>query len=164
MCPVRVKIAKIQRAESDPTKISVLGEGNRSPKPTPGGGEERVRSSQTRMRKLPSSSTGMRLLDPLQSCFVAGSGKRDRKSSFSVGAALAVLESVVERGEKLEPQLDSRIVVSYFADAFERLPSRKYAKLRAPEVTSKTFDDTMMPASKSSGVQCLSESRVARLM
>ena len=87
-----------------------------------------------------------------------------QKIGISAGVALTVLEGVVERGEKLEPQLDSRIVVSYFADAFERLPSRKYAKLRAPEVTSKTFDDTMMPASKSSGVQCLSESRVARLM
>ena len=59
---------------------------------------------------------------------------------ISVGAALAVLEGVVERGEKLEPPLDSRIVVAHFADAFERLVIGKYAKLRAPEVASKAFD------------------------
>ena len=59
---------------------------------------------------------------------------------FSVGVALAVLESVVERGEKLEPSLDSRIVVYHFADAFELLGNGKDAKLSAPEVASKAFD------------------------
>ena len=32
---------------------------------------------------------------------------------ISVGAALAVLECVVERGEKLEPPLDARVVVPH---------------------------------------------------
>ena len=57
-----------------------------------------------------------------------------------IGAAFSVLEGVVERGEKLEPRLDSRIVVSHFADAFECLVIREEAKLRAPEVAAKTFD------------------------
>ena len=47
------------------------------------------------------------------------------------GAALAVLEGVVKRGEKHEPPLDSRIVISYFAHAFKHL-IREDAKLRAP--------------------------------
>ena len=45
-----------------------------APKPTPRIGEERVRSTQARMRKIPPSSTGVRLLDPLRSCSVAVSG------------------------------------------------------------------------------------------
>ena len=51
-----------------------------------------------------------------------------------------MLGGVVERGEKLEPPLDSRIVVSRFADAFERLAIRKFSNLRAPKVASKAFD------------------------
>ena len=51
---------------------------------------------------------------------------------ISVGAALAVLEGVVERCEKLEPPLDSRVVISHFPNAFERHVIREDAKLRAP--------------------------------
>ena len=40
---------------------------------------------------------------------------------ISVGAALAVLEYVVRRGEKLEPPLNARAVVPHFPDALERL-------------------------------------------
>ena len=46
------------------------------------------------------------------------------KIGISVGAALAVLEGVVERCEKLEPPLDSRVVIPQFANAFERLVIR----------------------------------------
>ena len=59
---------------------------------------------------------------------------------IAVGAALAVLEGVVERGEKLDPPLDACIVVSHFADAFKRLVIRKDAKLRARKATSKASD------------------------
>ena len=58
---------------------------------------------------------------------------------ISIGAALAVLRGVVERGEKLEPPLDSRIVVSHFSAAFERLVVQNSANLRAPGVLSKAF-------------------------
>ena len=77
----------------------------------------------------------------------------------SLGAALAVPEGAVERCEKLEPPLDSRVVIFHFSNAFERLVIREDAKRRR-----RLMDQTMLPASKSSGVQCLSESRVARLM
>ena len=40
------------------------------------------------MRKIPPSSTGMRLLDPVRSCSVAGPGKRDRKSAFPLALPL----------------------------------------------------------------------------
>ena len=60
--------------------------------------------------------------------------------SISICASFAVFEGVVERGEKFEPSLDSRIVVSHFADAFERLEIRQDAKLRAPEAASKALD------------------------
>ena len=49
---------------------------------------------------------------------------------ISVGAALAVLEGVVNRSEKLDPPLDSHIVISKFANAFERLVIPEDAKLR----------------------------------
>ena len=51
---------------------------------------------------------------------------------FSVGSALAVLEDVVKRGETIEPPLDSRILISQFANAFEWLVIPEDAKLRAP--------------------------------
>ena len=63
-----------------------------------------------------------------------------REIGVSIGAALAVLQGVVERGEKLEPPLDSRVVISHFVSAFERLVIRGDAKPRAPEVASKAFD------------------------
>ena len=40
---------------------------------------------------------------------------------------------------ELEPPLDSRFVVSYFADVFERLVIHEDGKVRAPEVASKAF-------------------------
>ena len=84
---------------------------------------------------------------------------------ISVVVALAVLDGVVERGEKLESPLDSRIVISNVADAFKRFEIREDTILRTLEVASKAFDgQTMPPASKSSGVKSLSESRVERLI
>ena len=41
-----------------------------------------------RMKKIPPPSTGGRLLDALRSCSVAGSGKRDRNSTFPLALAL----------------------------------------------------------------------------
>ena len=41
----------------------------------------RGRSAQP-VRYMPPSSTGVRLVEPLRSCFVAGSGMRDRKSAL----------------------------------------------------------------------------------
>ena len=55
-----------------------------------------------------------------------------QKIGISVGAALAVLEGVVERCEKLEPPQDSSVVIPHFANVFERLVIRADAKLRAP--------------------------------
>ena len=54
------------------------------------------------------------------------------KIGISVGAALAILEGVVERGEKLEPLLDSRIVISHCVNAFEGLMTQEDVKRRAP--------------------------------
>ena len=59
---------------------------------------------------------------------------------ISVNVSLAVLEGEVERGETLETPLNSHIVVSHFADAFERLQVRNDAKLRTTNVASKAFD------------------------
>ena len=48
---------------------------------------------------------------------------------------------VVERGEKLEPPLNARIVVPHYADALECLiVIGKDAKLRAPNVASRALD------------------------
>ena len=59
---------------------------------------------------------------------------------ISVGAALAVLECVAERGEKLEPPPDVRIVVPRYTDALDSLVVRKYAKRRLTVVVLKTLD------------------------
>ena len=80
--PVRAKIAKSEEAKGSPPKTALSEWGTSPLKPTPGIGEARVRSPQAQMRKIPPSSTGMRLLDPMRSCSMAGSGKRDRKSAF----------------------------------------------------------------------------------
>ena len=69
---------------------------------------------------------------PTAVVFVCGLWQAGEKISISVGAALAVLESVVERGEDFEPPLDSRVVVPYRADALKCFVVRKYAKLRPP--------------------------------
>ena len=62
------------------------------------------------------------------------------KISISVGAALAILEGVAERGEEFEPPLDSLVVVPYLTDALKCFVDRKHAKLRAPQVTSESLD------------------------
>ena len=77
-----------------------------------------MRNRHARMRKIPPSSTGMRLLDPVRPCSVAASGKLDR-NGILVGAALAVLEGIVEGCEKLEPPLDSRLVIPHCANTIE---------------------------------------------
>ena len=83
----------------------------------------------------------------------------------AVRASFAVLECVVKRGEKLEPSLDSGLVVPYFAlpmlssvlwsEKIQTLVPQKYrgGVLRA---------QTMPPAFKSRDVQCRSESNLAR--
>ena len=55
-----------------------------------------------------------------------------QKNSNCVGTALLVLECVDERGGKLEPPLDARVVVFYLADALERFVVRQHTNLSAP--------------------------------
>ena len=82
------KSRKSEEAKGSPPKTALSGWGTSPLKPTSGIGEARVRSPQARMRKIPPSSTGMRLLDPVRSCSVAGTGKRDRKSAFLLALPL----------------------------------------------------------------------------
>ena len=79
------------------------------------------------MRKIRPPSTGVRLLDPLWSCVVAGF--TGQKVAVSVGDALAVLERVIKRDEKIEPPLDVRVVVAHFVDTLWWLMIRNNAKL-----------------------------------
>ena len=67
----------------------------------------------------------------------------------AVRAAFAILECVVERGEELEPPLDSFIMFRHFAYAFQCLVVGEYAEFGSPKVTSEVFEQTMLPASKS---------------
>ena len=78
------KSRKSEDAKGSPPQAALSGWGTSPLKPTRGMGEARVRSPQARMRKIPPSSGGMRLLDPVRLCSVAGSGQRDRKSAFSL--------------------------------------------------------------------------------
>ena len=82
------KSPKSEDAKGSPSQTAISGRGTIPPTPTPGFGEERMRNPQAQMRKIPLSSTGMILLDPLTSCSVAGSGERDRKSAFPLALPL----------------------------------------------------------------------------
>ena len=122
------KIAKVRIGKKQPTQDGAFGAGHQPTQADTG--------SRRRASAKPAGSdeeyitvlNGVRLLDPLRSCSVTGSGKRDRKSAFiSVGAAYAVFEGVVEGSEELKPPLDSRVMVPYFADALKRFVVRKYA-------------------------------------
>ena len=77
-----------EEAKGSPPKTALSGRGTSPLEPTPGIGDARVRSPEARMRKIPPSSTGIRLLDPVRSCSVAGPGKRDRKSAFLLALSL----------------------------------------------------------------------------
>ena len=47
---------------------------------------------------------------------------------------------VVERGEELEPPLDSGIMVPHFACAFQRLVVGEYAEFGTPKVASEALE------------------------
>ena len=64
---------------------------------------------------------------------MAGFIKQDIKPAFPLALPLRY-SKVVERGEELEPPLNSRVVVPYFANDLNRFLVRKYA------VTSESFD------------------------
>ena len=86
--PCARKSRTAEEAKGSPRKTTLSGWGTSPLKPIPGIGEERVRSPLARMRKIPSSSTGVRLLDPVRSCSVADSDKRDRKSAIPLAPPL----------------------------------------------------------------------------
>ena len=52
----------------------------------------------------------------------------------AVRAAFAILECVVERGEELEPPLDTGIMAPQFAYAFQCLVVGEYAEFGSPKV------------------------------
>ena len=58
----------------------------------------------------------------------------------AVRASFAVLECVIERGEELEPPLDSGIMVPHFAYAFQCLVVGEYAELGSPKVAAEAFE------------------------
>ena len=96
---------------------------------------------------------------------VAGSGKRAKIIGDAVGAAFSVLECAIERGDERKLPLDSCIEGPYFANALLCLVAGGYAKLCSPQYPrSRLGAQTMSPVPKSRGVQCLSESSVARLI
>ena len=56
--PLRAKIVQIRTGEREPTQNGVLGAGDQPIQANTGVGEERVRSTQARMRNMPPLSTG----------------------------------------------------------------------------------------------------------
>ena len=60
----------------------------------------------------------------------------------AVRASLAVLESVVERGEEHEPSLDSGVMVLHFAYAFQCLVVRECTELGTPKIAAEAFEST----------------------
>ena len=102
---------------------------------------------------------------PLRSYSIAGSGKRAGKIGDALGAAFAVLECAIERGDELKLPLDSCIEGPHFANARLCLVAGGYAELCSPQYPrGRLGTQAMLPVPKSRGVQCLSESSVARLI
>ena len=139
--PVCAKIAKIRRGKREPTQNIALGVGYQ---PTEANTGDRRGTGAKPAGPDEEDTAIFHWGEVARSSAVVFRGRlwhTGQEIGTSVGAALAVFEGVVERGEKLEPLLDSRIVTSQFNDAFESLVIREDSKLRAPEVTSKAFDD-----------------------
>lgn len=72
--PCARKSRNFDEAKEGLPKPAVSGLGTSPIKP--------VLSPQALMRKIPPPSKGVRLLDPLRWYYVAGAGKRDKKSTF----------------------------------------------------------------------------------
>ena len=110
-------------------------------------------------------NTGLKFGKPLRLYSVAGYGKRGRKIGDAVGAAFAVHACAIERGDEFKPPLDSCIEGPRFASAFLCLVAGGCAELCSPQYPRRCLGaQTMLPVSKSRGVQCLCESSVARLI
>ena len=85
--------------DKSPPKTVLSARGASPPKPTPGIGEEGVRSPPVSRREIPLSPTGLGLVNPtglkflesLRSYSVAGSGKQAKIIGDAIGAAFAVL-------------------------------------------------------------------------
>ena len=73
--------------------------------------------------------TGLKLVKLLWSYSVAGSGKRARKIGDAIGAAFAVLECAIERGDELKLPLDSGMKGPHFVNALLCLVAGGYAEL-----------------------------------
>ena len=130
--PVRAKIARIRRGEREPTQNSALGAGHQ---PTQANTGDR-RGTDAEPAGPDEEGTaifhGGEVARSTAVLFRGRFWQTGQKIGISVGAALAILEGVVEHCEKLEPPLDSCIVIPHFANAFERLVIRVDAKVRAP--------------------------------
>ena len=108
--------------------------------------------------------TGLKLVKPL-SYSAAVSGKWARKISVTVGAAFAVLECAIERGDELRLPLDSWIEGPHFVNALLCLVARGYAESCSPKYPRRRLGaQTMLSVSNSGGVQRLFESSVGRLI
>ena len=159
------KIAKISGSKGEPTQNGAIGLGHQPTQVVAGdrgGGGEQAAS--------PDEVYGL-IVDRGEAAGTAAVVLSRRlwqpreEVSITIWVVFSVLECVVKRGEVLEPPLDSRVMVPNFFDIFQSLVDRENAKLRASEVASKALEiaHRMLLASKSSGVQCLPESRVAPL-
>ena len=102
---------------TSPPKAVLSVWGTSPPKPTLGIGENGARSPPVRRRQILQSPTGLGLVNPtrlkfvkpLPSNSVADSAKQDNKIGYAVGAAFAVLEYAIGRGDELKLPLDSCI-------------------------------------------------------
>ena len=111
------------------------------------------------------SPTGLKLAKPLRSYSVAGSGKRAKKTGDAVRAALAVFECVIDRGDELKLPLDSCIEGPTLLIPSLCLVAGGCGEFCSPKYPRRRFGaQTLLPAPKSRGVQCLSETSVARLV
>ena len=146
---------KSEEMRSGPTETIASARGTNPLKAAATGvGVERMQSPQARMRKTPQSSTGVRLLDQLRSCSVAGSGKNKRKSAVSLALPLRYSRVQSNAARKSSCRwtraLSSRTLPilsrALWPDNLRNVVPHKYAR-------SRWVAHTAQPASRSNGVQ-----------
>ena len=124
---VCTKSQRSAEVKGSPPKALLSVRGISPPKPTPGSGEEGVCSPQALMRYQVYAT----VLNRGETCrtiafMFRGSLRQARKGvGVAVRASFAVLGCVVERDEKLEPSLDTGVVVPHFAYAFQCLVEKR---------------------------------------
>ena len=117
--PVCVKIEKIRRGEREPTENSALGVGYQPTQTNTGDWRGPGAKPACPDEEDTAVFHGDEAARSSAAVFCGSPWQTGQKIGILVGAALAVLDGIVEGCEKLEPPLDSRLVIPHCANTIE---------------------------------------------